>query len=190
MTGQDHLDAATLARYIDGAADAKDRAGAESHLAECAECREEMAAVRRILQSSARRRWVPGVSMAMAAAAVMLIVVSANDHRLAGPATTRDPALTPALAPRLLAPLGTVARADSLQWTSVTNAHRYQVTVFSGTGTPVWQMISTDTAVALPDSLRLVPNTQYYWRLKAETEYGRWVESDLATFTLAGTSTR
>ena len=190
MTGQDHLDAAAVARYIDGASDAAGQAGAESHLAECAQCRDEVAAVRRILDSSARRRWLPAVSVAMAAAAVALIVVATTSHQLPNSVTTRDPVVTSTLIPRLLAPVGTVERADSLRWTSVSNAHRYEVTVFSGSGTAVWQTIATDTAVALPDSLRLLVNTQYYWRLKAETEYGRWVESELATFTLSGAGAR
>jgi hypothetical protein len=185
MTSQSHLDEGTLARFLDNVAGADERARIEDHLADCADCRDDLYAARRILQARPRRRrWLPLVPLAAAATVLLLIWPRVGDRAPNG--VTRDPALTTTLAPRPIAPVGTVTRIDSLQWSAVPGARRYRVTMFSAEGRAVWQTTPTDTAVALPDSLRFSPLTSYYWQVKAETAFGRWVESDLVTFTVTG----
>ena len=184
MTQPIHPDGGVLARYFDNSVGPDERAEIETHLADCAECRETMYEIRRILQTQPRRRWASLVPLA-AAAAVLLLVWSTGDHRPRTGPVTRDPALTTTLAPQPVAPLGYVSAVEGLQWSLVPGALRYRLTVFSADGQIVWQTTATDTAVSPPDSLHWVTLTPYYWQIKAETGHDRWVESELVTFTLA-----
>jgi hypothetical protein len=182
MTEQEHLDEGALARFVDNTVGDDERTQIESHLADCAVCREDLAETRRVLRTQPRRRrWVPLVPLA-AAAMVLLLLWTGGGHQAPIGTVTRDPALTNTLAPRPIAPIGNVSRLDSLQWSAVPGAHRYALTVFSGDGRTLWQTTLSDTAVALPESLRFSSLSPYYWRIKAETAFGRWVESDLVTF--------
>ena len=52
----DHLETASLARYLGGAGTPDERARWEAHLSECADCREEMVEVRRIVATAPARR--------------------------------------------------------------------------------------------------------------------------------------
>ena len=61
----------------------------------------------------------------------------------------------------------------------------YRVTLFTGDGQVAWRSTTTDTFVVPTDTPRLAPATPYYWQVKAETSYGRWVESEVVGFTLA-----
>jgi anti-sigma factor RsiW len=183
MTQQVHPDGDVLGRYFDHALGPDERAQVETHLADCAECRATLYEVGSILHTQPRRRWASLVPL-VAAAAVLLLVWSGSDHRPPTGPVTRDPALTTTRAPQPVAPLGSVSRVEVLQWSPVPGALRYRLTVFSGDGEVVWRTTVTDTAVAPPDSLRWIALTPYYWQIKAETSHGRWVESELVTFTL------
>ena len=180
----DHLDPGAIAGFLDHALTDDQRARTEAHLAECRECREELVEVQRLVQSPPRRRWAPLVPL-VAAAAVLLLIWSGGGSRHSVDPLTRDPALTATLAPQPLAPLGTVAQVARLQWTAVPGVLHYRLTLFSGEGRAVWQTTTTDTSVTPPDSVHLVTSAPYYWQIKAETSYGRWVESELVAFTLA-----
>jgi hypothetical protein len=186
MTLQDaalsHLDESALVRYLDGAMPAGERATIEAHLAGCAECLGELIEVKRILRTQPRNRWKTVAPLATAAAALLIWVGAGLWHP--DRPVTRDPAFTTTLAPQPAAPLGSVARVDSLVWSPVPGARRYRLTLFATDGSVLWQIIPLDTAAALPDSLRLVAGTTYYWQVKAETAYGRWVDSELESFTL------
>ena len=179
-----HLSPHAVAQLADGLLDASERARAAEHLADCRECREELAAVRGILRTQPRhrRRWlVPAAGVAAAAAVVFLVWPGmrepAGDGHL-----TREPALTTTLAPQPIAPLDSVAALDSVRWSSVPGTIRYRLTLFAADGDVVWQTSPTDTAVGIPDTLDLRSGEQYYWQIKAETGHGRWVESELVPF--------
>ena len=62
---------------------------------------------------------------------------------------------------------------------------RYQVTLFDQAGSVLWETHTTDTAVAVPETIRVVPGVPFYWKVAARTELGRWVASDLTSFTLS-----
>ena len=185
-----HVDDLSMANYVDNVLRSDERAPVESHLAECAECRDELVAVRRLVRRS-RRRWIPSVPSAFAAAAAVLLVIwLGTTHQLPSPAMLRDRVVTAALAPRPLSPVGTVARLDSLRWTAVPDAHRYRITLFSDGGQMLWQATTKDTSLAIPDSLRTAPTPPHYWQVKAETAYGRWLESELVAFTVSAPAVR
>jgi hypothetical protein len=181
-----HLDEGAVARYHDGALDAFERARIEAHLADCPACLQELLEISRLLQSQPRHRWKMLVPLAGVAAALLVWAIAG--YRLPGGTVSRDPALTTTLAPQPVAPVGIVPQVDSLIWSAVPGARRYRLALFAADGRVLWQIMPTDTAVALPDSLRLVASTRYYWQVKAETGYGRWVESELESFSLESVS--
>jgi hypothetical protein len=184
----EHLDTISLARYLGGAANSAERARWESHLADCPDCREELVEAHRIVTAAPGRRRSALVPLA-AAAAVLLVVWSGTIGREQLGYVTRDPhsSSTLALAPRPVAPLGAVSGADRLLWNRVANATRYRVTLFTGDGRSVWQTTTPDTLAALPGTIHLATAVPYYWQVKAEIGFGRWVESELVAFTLTRT---
>jgi len=187
MTDQDpyegHLDPVALARFIDGSANRDQQALLEAHLAECRDCRAELIESRRILATSPRHpRWTRLVPIA-AAAAVLLVIWTGILHRPRTESVTRDATLT-ATVPTPVAPLGKVSRFDTLRWRAIPEVLRYRVTLFTSEGQASWQTTTSDTFATLPDTLSLAAATPYYWQVKAETGFGRWVESELVVFTI------
>ena len=72
----------------------------------------------------------------------------------------------------LMAPVGLVApaRATHFAWRPVARAERYQLVVVDTTGAELYATDTRDTALALPDSVRLAPGRTYLW----------WVQATLA----------
>lgn len=72
----------------------------------------------------------------------------------------------------LVAPVGVVAppRATHFAWRPIARAERYQLVVVDTTGTELYAIETRDTALALPDSVRLAPGRTYLW----------WVQATLA----------
>ena len=78
-----------------------------------------------------------------------------------------------------------MAAAKDLRWSPVVGADRYRVTVFDVTGGVVYASESSDTVVAFPDSVALVPGASYLWKVEARTGFDRWSPSELAEFKIA-----
>lgn len=72
----------------------------------------------------------------------------------------------------LVAPVGIVAppRATHFAWRPIALAERYQLVVVDTTGAELYATDTRDTALALPDSVRLAPGRTYLW----------WVQATLA----------
>jgi hypothetical protein len=181
----EHLDSTSLARYLGGAGTSGERARWEAHLSECAECREEMVEVRRILATAPDRRRAYLIPLTAAAAALLVVWAGTVVRHPLGD-VTRDPdsSVTVALAPRPLAPLGVVSPPDDMLWSAVPGVTRYRVTLFTSEGRAAWQTTTSDTFATLPDTLRLPLATPNYWQVKGETGFGRWVESELVAFSI------
>jgi hypothetical protein len=188
MTGEvkaGHLTVEDVAAYIDRGDAAEQRARVEAHLATCAECRSEVVTVARLARSFRdRRRWTVAAPLAAAAAVLLLVFAPWQRAPDRSEPVLREPAVTTTVAPRPLAPLGAVAVLPRLLWTSVPHADRYRVTVFDGNGSVVWETLTTDTLVAVPDAVALGVGVPYFWKVAARTSWDRWVVSDLTTFTL------
>jgi hypothetical protein len=184
----EHLDSVSLARYLGGAGTTGERARWETHLSECPDCREELVEARRIVATAPGRRRRALVPLAAAAAVLLLVWTGTVDREPLG-RVARDPETSPALAlaPRPVAPLGAVSRADHLLWTRVPGALRYRVTLFTSDGQAAWQTTTADTFATLPDTIPLALAVPHYWQVKAEIGFGRWVESELVAFTMART---
>jgi len=144
-----------------------------------------MVEVGRILATGPGRRRISLVPLAAAAAALLMVWTGIHSLHPSGPETRdSETSLTLSLVPRPLAPLGDVSRPDTLLWSAAPDVARYRVTLFTSEGQAAWQTTTSDTFATLPDTLRLAMATPHYWQVKAETAFGRWVESELVAFTI------
>src|SRR6267378_2137579 len=83
-------------------------------------------------------------------------------------------------------PVGVVAQAETLWWTSVAGADRYRVTLFDGGGRVLFETQLADTLAVLPDSIVLDHGRPYLWKVDARTGWQRWAASGLVEFSIAG----
>ena len=193
----DCMDEHTVAALADGTLDAETRGRALVHLATCALCRRAVASVAEALASAPitheieivegrRRRRGPVLRVAVplaAAATVLLLLWSPAADRFPG---HRGPPPPPAATPIPRSPIGAVSAAKELRWSHVAGADRYRVTVFDATGGVVLAADVSDTVVAFPDSIVLVPDVSYLWKVDARTGFDRWATSELTEFRIAG----
>jgi putative zinc finger protein len=179
-----HLSGEDVAAYLDRAVAETDRARIEEHLAECGVCRLEVVDVHRVLRKhSLTRRWVRGIGIAAAAAALLLVFGPLALRQETGP-TYREPPVTTAAAPTPLAPRGAVTAVSPLTWSAVPRADRYRVRVYDAAGNIMWEAETPDTATAVPEAVSLVAGEAYYWKVEARTGVDRWAASDLTRFTI------
>jgi anti-sigma factor RsiW len=183
-TRDTHLTADDAAAYVDGRLAAAERAAIDGHLAQCAECRLEIVDVTRLVRAAPqRRRWIALAPLA-AAAALLFLFVSPRRTNDSAPPLLREPAVTTTVAPMLSIPRGRVAVLRTMTWSSVPHADQYRVTVYDRDGSVAWRTQSLDTTVLVPDTVRITRGVPYYWKVDARIEVGRWVSSDLTSFTL------
>jgi hypothetical protein len=179
-----HLDSNEIAAYVDGGVYGEERFSIEAHLAACAECRAEVADVSRIVRTAPAARRVPSrVWIPVAAAAVFaLLWLGPGGLRDRAESELREEPVMMTVAPRPVSPVGAVEAASALIWSSVPNANRYRVRLFSADGTVLWEHEAADTVAAIPDSIALRPQVLYYWRVEASTGFDRRAESELVEF--------
>lgn len=185
------LDELAVADFVDGALSGERRATVMSHVAACAHCRSMIKATAALVADESVTREIPrergrsrvwgsvALGAAVAAAAIVLMVLP-RDHE----PTLREPAVTSAIAPIALTPRGAVSDVGEFVWSRVSTAERYRLRLHRADGSVVWSAETTDSSVALADSIRLVPREAYFWRVEAQTEWPRWVVSEMTEFNL------
>ena len=197
----DCVDDDTIAALAEGSLDAEDHAALLPHVAACARCRSMVASVARALSdpvvareiravegrhrpSGTRRRvrWIGRIAGAAAAAALVLLAWPQQPDE---PQPHRAPPITLAPAPEAIRPVGPVAEASHLAWTSVSGADRYRVALFDAEGTVLYEIEVPDTMAALPDSVLPRPGETYWWRVEARLGFDRWAASDLIEFSVS-----
>lgn len=174
-----HLDATEVAAYLDGLVPGEVRSRIQQHLADCEDCRDEVLHLLRIAPRPAKRSRMHVWAAGAAAAAILVIAVwpraplPRDAHREAPIAAT--------IAPRAIAPTGTVDGPPLLVWASVPGADRYVVRVFEASGDVAWQSEGRDTTVAVPDTI-VRAGAPYFWKVEAHAGFGRSVSSELTEF--------
>lgn len=204
-----HLDDFALAEMLDAESDSQIAADRLAHLVGCGECRDAFAALVVLVRDPAvreeldRRGWLSRdagaatrwrrpariAAGALAAAAVVLFAVTAvatRNSSVAAPILFRHATIDVAAAPRLVSPIGTVPHVDTLTWTAVPRADRYQVTVFDRNGETAWEGEAADTFAAVPSAVVPRSSGPYRWRVKARISFDRWVDSEFGEFTVTG----
>ena len=181
-----HLTEMEVAAFVDRGLQPDGRARVARHLVGCDACRSEVVAITRLTRARHRPRWLPLIPLA-AAAAALLLYLGPGQRREAAEPPFREPALTVAPAPTPITPRGEIEHIAAITWSTVPHADRYVVTVFDSTGSVVWRARTIDTMLAVPRSTAtlLSRHVPYYWKVAARVEAGRWVNSDLVSFTLA-----
>jgi hypothetical protein len=182
-----------LAALASGALTGPERERVLAHVAECARCRADLNVLRAVERAGAetvaasdvvaiesRRRHPWG--RALAAAAVLLVASGLwstlrDDERPADVARGESPV-------RVIGPAGDATPATPLRWHVVPGASRYEVSVLNAGGQAVFEATTTDTAVILPDTARLVPSTEYYWTVRAVFQDGSGREAPPTRFRL------
>jgi hypothetical protein len=105
-----------------------------------------------------------------AVAASLMIVASGSAVVWRQRATADDSATRGGESPiALVAPAGDVpaSRANRFIWRALKSAEGYTLVVVDTTGTEVFAMQTRDTAITLPDSVRLAPGRAYLWWVQA-----------------------
>ena len=191
----DCMDERVIADFVDGRLDPGARERAVVHLLSCARCRSVVKATSRLAaettvtdQTPLRRwrRWSLPLGLAAAAALVLLLVPRGGGEN-SSPGL-REPLDTSIHAPLLVAPRGPVARVHQFVWSAVPRSNRYRLRLYTDEGDVRWTTETTDTLVALPDSVGLSHLATYFWKVEAQTEWRRWAASDLVEFRLVGPS--
>jgi hypothetical protein len=176
---------------------------AMAHVAACANCRARVAAITRLMDDAivkseisaldAPRRFMPpswsrrqftvtGTLLAAAAAAIVMLGPLRSSISL-DKTPYRETAITVTSAPRIVSPTELTSIADSLRWTSVSQADLYRVRIWNTEGTVVWSTDTRDTTVTLPHVIQ--PGASYMWEVSARTGWDRWVSSDFVELNIA-----
>jgi hypothetical protein len=184
-----------IAAFVEGRLTREERAPVIAHLLTCGRCRSLVAAAGRLLadesvtkvmpgaQERRWRRWSLPVGLA-AAAAVLLLVWPRSTSDVEPVPGLREPPAARTIAPVPIAPRASVPRVEQFLWSSVPEVDRYRLRLYDDQGALMWTAESADTAVSLPDSIRLSAPATYFWKVEAQTEWQRWASSDLVEFRL------
>jgi len=155
----------------------------EQHLARCSQCRDEIVEAGEILARPKRPRW-PVLAPVAAAAIVLLFVWVGNDGTTSE--THRDSPTVGAGAPSPISPVGPAAAVRDMVWSQASSADNYRLTLFDAEGTVVWRAVTTDTQLALPDSVQLQPGLRYLWSVEGRVGFDVWESSALTEFQVQG----
>jgi hypothetical protein len=167
---QGHLENGLVAAYVDGRLAAVELARVEAHLAECAECRQEVVAVRRLLRSRTRRWTWPAIAGLGIAATLLLVLSRSGDQGGPGRPPLRGDGSDGRDAPVAIAPVpNTTIAPESIgfAWRGAGAAVSYRLTLTDERGDVVWSTQTPDTTVILPGSVRLMHGRAYYWYVDA-----------------------
>ncbi|MEO5508997.1 MAG: CHAT domain-containing protein [Longimicrobiales bacterium] len=199
---QQCMDDERIASFIDGNLHADERAASILHLATCRECRRTLTGVMSVKSSPqvqpaigrlggiSRTMWQPrwvAVAGLAAAASIALLIAVPRAARQSSPDVLdshRGPTITATDAPSPYFPLGDSESIDEFAWSVVDGADRYRVTVFDAEARLVFETETSDTIVALPDSVTLLPGASYLWEVEARSGIDRWTPSELVEFRL------
>ena len=184
-----HLTPEALAGYLDDDLSREEQQRVVLHLARCTECRVELADVRQLQRTRVRRRWVPFLVPAAAAAALVLVTALPRDG--AKPSDIRSRSDSEAHL-GIVSPVGIVTPAPSAEigpgpisfiWRSAGPGASYVITVQEADGRPVWTSALADTTVALPDSIVLAPGRHWFWYVDGLLPNGRSLSTGVQRLT-------
>lgn len=172
-----HLTVDELVAHLDGTLSRADLTDVELHLAECAVCRDELIATRRLVRSrsgSGRQVWRVGAIL-LAASLVLSIPIARARFRSD---TDTERAMAQSAVPIVIvSPVeDATVRSDSLRfvWASVHGGVRvqYRVTITDASGGALWRAETEDTTL-VPAGASLHSGTSYLWFVDALLPDGR-----------------
>jgi putative zinc finger protein len=152
-----------IAAYLDRGLSVAERTRVEDHLAQCPECRQQLAETHQILKRAARPRRLFAAAAILAAGVAFVLVVKPGQLQQYR-ATTLERGGTSE--PTLIAygPTGEVNRAQlRFVWGAAPNAASYRLTVSGADGTPVWSTSTGDTVATAPGTVLFAAGNKYFW---------------------------
>ncbi len=167
-TSLDDVAAERLRRLVEREGSESERLRTLDVALSSAEGRRELEIAWAAARASRPRRSIPWRPYAIAASVLMLAGTSAlwlrqRDGSSVEVMRGSDSPVT------LVAPLGRVAgeRATHFVWRRVPKAQRYTLVVVDTAGTELFASETRDTAIVLPDTVRLAPGGSYLWWVQA-----------------------
>ena len=154
-----------------------DRTEAINHAMGCADCAEELELLRSTRITRERER-IPHAGRALAASIVLVIglgyfgILRSRSGRVIDDDLTRSGAGDV----RLVSP-DTDARGGTLTWHSVPGALGYTMELRRDDGTLITRATTSDTVIAVPDSVRATTNDVAYWGVVARLADGTELRS-------------
>jgi hypothetical protein len=180
-----HPDSGRLAAYAERRLPPEDRATIEAHLADCADCRRDATATSILLGAEKRSRFWR-VAVPLAAAALVTVVILPRDEP---PPDAYRPgrAREGVMAIQSWAPDERAAPGDSLRfvWGPVGTSTLYRLTVTDDAGGITWTASVEDTAVTVPNDVRLEPGRRYHWYVDALLANGQRATTGLRDFQIS-----
>jgi len=183
----DHLSSEAIADFISGRLSPEGRSTADSHLAECRTCRQQVVSARRLLDSYRPRRRLTWVVPATVAAVALVVFAPRVISRRATTLVLRgDGGANAEASPKL----AIVAPADgdtlidgrvTFVWRGRPGQPLFRLTIVDGAH-ELWSVSTTDTTVRLPDSVSLAPARSYSWYVDALGADGRSLTSGSQRF--------
>jgi hypothetical protein len=161
-----------LAGYLDGELPDEERAHVERHLADCHECRAELADIRR-LQSRRRRQRMLLLIPAAAAAALLVTIALPRQPRTPSAVRAGAPVEAPLAIVSPAADAEIQSRQIRFMWESAGTDASYTFTLQKADGSVVWTSSTTDTFIVLPDSIVLAARQKWFWSVDALLPDGR-----------------
>jgi hypothetical protein len=157
-----------LLAVVDGSASEAERLRTLRHVAGCRECRAEFELLRtagdvaeRVEQRSWRR------PLLTAAAGIFLMISGAALWQALQPSaeTMRGEATTVLL----LSPAEDIPTTPPVRliWAQVPGARQYEVEIVRADGAPVYETVTADTTLDVPETAGLIPGTEYRWWVSA-----------------------
>ena len=186
----DHLSSEELSAYLSNTMNTVERENVERHLVSCTECRAELIEGQRAIahipdRKRVSRRWY-GIA-GLAAAAAILVAVWPHGEATLTPAAERNNTSGSGGSVTIVSPAPD-ARLDastrSFTWRR-DDGSSYKITVTDETGRSVWSQITTDTTIALPNTVQLARDGRYFWYVDALRPDGRSVTSGINSFNAA-----
>jgi hypothetical protein len=187
----DHISSEHLAAFLDGRLTGAERDRAVRHFASCGECREELTALRDVIDAhgvTPVRRWIVAVATAAAILAIIAIPRMASDPADGGRTSVRASegagVADDVIAVVSPADLATVAPSGvTLSWHAAGAAATYSVTVQDSSGSEVWRLSSLpDTSITIPDGIRFSPGRLYFWSVDARLADGTTAKTGARAF--------
>jgi hypothetical protein len=159
----------------------QERLAALDHIGECAACQAELEFFRMALGEPPRHRRF--VLVGLAAAAVIVLAATLLWRRRGSPA---DELRGGGDRLELVAPRGVLAsRAlPGFTWRALPGASGYAFELLDERDSPIYQATISDTTLILPDSVVLVADRGYSWRVRGRRPSGDIVASPFVSFSL------
>ena len=185
-----HLKPEELGAYLERAQRSESAARVEDHIAKCAECREQLIALGRLVQPGAssgrlkRAYWIAPVAAA-AIAVLLLLPPRAGDGGSPGEPVLRTGDTEGAVTITAVAPVASSRlHADSavFAWNAVEDRVVYQVSLMDEDLAVIWSGSAEDTTIALPGDVTLERGARFFWYVEALLAEARSARSGVQEF--------